>query len=117
MTPASQSKTIPRPLGIFLWFFIMSGLCLLCLGVWNLMGSVRCESWPTVPGVILAAKMESHDNGENGTTYSANLGYDYVVAGTHYDGTRVAIAAMSASPAYAQTILNLMSAIGEVVKA
>jgi hypothetical protein len=104
--PDDPDKKVVRGLSIFLGLFILMGLVLLGAGAWNLVRSVRCESWPTVAGVILSSQMERQRGHKGGATYSASIDYDYVVAGTHYDGTRVAFGSMSASAAYAQAILH-----------
>ena len=106
MTPPNQSLAPPRQVGWFLWIFIIAGMGILGAGVWNLVRSVRSESWPTAPGLVLSSRMEQHHSHKGGTSYSASIGYDYVVAATHFDGTRVAFGSMSASAAYARAILD-----------
>ena len=106
MTPPDQRNAPPRQVGWFLWIFIIVGMGILGAGIWNLVRSVRCESWPTVPGVILSATLERHHSHKGGTSYSASIGYDYVVAGVHYDGTRLAFGSLSASAQYARAILD-----------
>jgi hypothetical protein len=106
MTPSNRVNPVPRQGRWFLGLFIVVGAVLICVGFWNVVRSVRSEFWPTAEGVILSAKMESHRGQKGGTTYSASMGYDYVVAGSHYDGSRFAIGAMSASGQYAQGILD-----------
>ena len=109
MNPTNPNKNAMRGVSLFLSLFTLIGLIVLGAGVWNLVRSVRCESWPTVEGVVLSSRMEGHRSHKGGTTYSASIAYDYMVGGTHYDGTRVAFGSMSASAAYARAILNRFS--------
>jgi len=106
MNPTNPNKNAMRGVSLFLSLFTLIGLIVLGAGVWNLVRSVRCESWPTVEGVVLSSQMELHRGNKGGMTYSASIGYDYMVGRTHYNGTRVAFGSMSASAAYAQVILN-----------
>ncbi len=93
----------------FAGFFILGGLVALGFGVWNLAWSFRCAHWPTTQGVIQTAKMERHESrNKTGTTftYSADISYNYQVAGTNYTSTRLAFGEMSSSTDYAQRILD-----------
>jgi len=50
--------------------------------------------------------MGRHRGSKGGTTYSADVSYDYSVWGSHYTGTKVAFGMMSSSAHYAQSYLN-----------
>jgi hypothetical protein len=101
-----RSRPVPPGLRLFLGLFILIGLIALGVGVMNLVRSLRCESWPTVEGVIESADMQSQTGGEEGITYSADISYAYQVAGKHYAGQRVAFGARSASSSRAQRVLD-----------
>lgn len=90
---------------IFFGLFILIGLIALGAGIWNLSRSLGCKSWPTVTGTVTQSQMQSHRS-RHGATYSADIGYNYSVAGTNYTGKRLAFGTMSASMAYAQGILK-----------
>jgi hypothetical protein len=82
------------------------GFMALGVGFWSLERSLRCESWPTVEGVIESAGMQSQTSDEGGITYSADIAYAYQVAGRHYDGHRLAFGGLAASAARARAILD-----------
>ena len=95
-----------RGVRLFCWLFIAIGLVAVGAGVWTLIKSIRTERWPVTDGVIQSAEMKSHSGSKGGTTYSAEVTYTYQVNGVRYKGNKVAIGQMSASPEYAQGILN-----------
>jgi hypothetical protein len=90
----------------FLSIFLLVGLLAIGFGCWNLWRSLRCASWPTTAGVVVSAQMKSHQGNKGSTTYSAEIGYHYAVAGLNFTGDRLAFGAMSASSGYAQNILS-----------
>jgi hypothetical protein len=90
----------------FLGLFILVGVAALGCGAWTLLQSLRCERWPTAEGMIETAEMRRESGSHGSHTYSANISYNYQVAGIRYDGTRLAFGAMSASSEYAQGILK-----------
>jgi hypothetical protein len=101
--------TMPQPpkrSRLLLWFFISAGLIAIAVGAWNLFRSLQCERWPATEGVVQQAEMETHSGRRGSHSYSPSITYHYQVAGTNYTGNRWAFGAMSASAAYAQTILN-----------
>jgi hypothetical protein len=100
-----MAKVSSRGAQVFLSLFIIVGLVVMGAGVWMLIKSLRSEQWPVTDGVILTAEMKSH-SGEHGDTYSANVTYDYQVAGVKFIGKKISIGQMSSSTSYAQEILN-----------
>lgn len=68
--------------------------------------SILCTSWPTTEGIIRTAQMGRHRGNKGGTTYSADVSYNYSVGGSRYTGTKVAFGMMSSSSGYAQGVLN-----------
>ncbi len=54
----------------------------------------RMQSWQPVAAELLSAHLESH-RGDNSTTYRVTASYRYRYSGEYYQGTRVAISAIS----------------------
>jgi hypothetical protein len=114
-TPNIKPETRPdrskRNTRAFCGLFMLIGAVAIGCGAWTLLRSLRCQHWPTTEGVIEEAEMEQHETADteqqsSSFTYSANVSYSYQVAGIHYEGTRLAIGAMSASSNYARGILD-----------
>ena len=101
-----MNKSTSHLARLFPGVFILIGLIVLGFGVWNLMRSLGSEHWPVVNGTVQSATMQRHSSSKGGSTYSAELAYDYEIAGSHYTGRRLAFGTMSSSAAYAQGILN-----------
>jgi hypothetical protein len=102
-TPPDRSKRSTRA---FFGLFMLIGVVAIGCGAWTLLRSLRCAHWPTTEGVIESAEMGRQSSNDGGDTYSANITYEYHVADVHYESARLAFGAMSASPEYAQGILN-----------
>ncbi len=91
---------------VFVWFFIVLGVVIIGAGINLAFQSIRCKDWPTTQGIIRTAEMGRHRGNKGGTTYSANVSYDYSVGGSRYTGKKVAFGMMSASSSYARGILE-----------
>ena len=106
ITLETGRKSSDRGPRLFLWLFIVIGVVAIGCGAWTLLRSMRCARWPTAEAVIESAEMGRHSGNDDGDTYSADISYQYQVAGVHYEGTRLAFGEMTASPEYAQGILK-----------
>jgi hypothetical protein len=104
LEPARKSSD--RGPRMFLWLFMVIGVVAIGCSAWTMLRSIQCAHWPTAEAVIQSADMARHSADKGGDTYSANLSYEYQVAGVRYQGTRLAFGAMTASPEYAQGILQ-----------
>jgi hypothetical protein len=102
--PSTQSNKASAK--IFLWLFIGIGAVVICFGMNLAFQSIRCGSWPTTEGIIRTSSMGRHRGNKGGTTYSADVSYDYSVWGSRYTGTKVAFGMMSASSSYARGVLD-----------
>lgn len=98
----------PPGLGVyvFLAIFFLVGLVAIGFGGWNLWRSLECSRWPTVTGVVKSAKMQSSTDNDGGTTYSPKVAYSYEVAGSRFEGDRLAFGVMSSSSGYAAGVLS-----------
>lgn len=102
-----MAKRIPLGLKLFLGIFILVGAIAVGCGLYNLIRSVRCANWPTTDGVVESANITRHEgDADHGDTFSAEITYQYSIAGIHFEGTRLAFGAMSSSSAYAQGVVN-----------
>jgi len=104
--PTAPAKLTPPRSQLFWGLFLLIGMATLGAGCWNLFESLRCRSWPVTTGVITAAEMTTQSGDQGGETHGVNIAYDYMVAGQHYDGTRLAFGVMTASGGYAQAVLK-----------
>src|SRR5581483_3366011 len=101
----NQSKT-PTGLKALFWLFIGLGTILICNGTNLAFQSIRCIDLPTTEGTIRSSHVGWQRSNRGGTTHSAEVSYDYSVAGSRYTGTKVAIGAMSASSARAHSVVD-----------
>jgi hypothetical protein len=90
---------------VFLSIFMLAGVAAIGCGLWLLVHGLQSTHWPVTDGAILTAQMSYH-SGDHGGTYSADISYNYQVAGTNYVSTHLAFGSMSSSSSYAQGILN-----------
>jgi Protein of unknown function (DUF3592) len=94
---------------IFPWPFILAGGAVLFFGGRGMIRAHESLSWPTVLGVIRHSSVEvqSSSGSHGGTTYHADILYEYNVAGVPHSGNRVAYGDYgSSSPSHAQAIVN-----------
>jgi len=98
---------------IFPWPFIIAGAILLGFGLLGVIRARASTEWPTARGEIVSASVERHQRSgtgagrSGGTTYHAEVLYDFSIEGTKYSGTRVAFGDYGASDAaHARNIVN-----------
>jgi hypothetical protein len=80
----------------FISVFYLAGFWLLGHGVWAAWHSTQARKWPTVPGAVTHAAVETHRGSKN-TTYDVNVKYTYAVDGVTYAGSRLAFGYVSGS--------------------
>lgn len=76
--------------------FLISGIVVLFFGVRSLRDANNSTSWPTVPGVVVSSDVDRHTS-DDGTTYSAEVLYDYDVDGESYSSNSVSFGSYSSS--------------------
>ena len=95
---------------IFPWPFFIAGAVTLCFGVRGVVRARASVRWPTADGKVVSSSVESdHSSGGNGggTTYQAEILYEFSVDGTIYNGNRVAYGDYgSSNPSHARNIVN-----------
>ncbi len=99
-------RTSSRHTRLLSLLFVFVGLIVVGIGIWIFVKSIRAEYWPVTDGIVRSAEMKSHSSRHGRASYSAEVTYDYQVAGKSYTGDKVAIGQMSASSEYARGILK-----------
>ena len=95
--------------------FLLVGGVILFFGVKSLISAKASESWPTVRGKIISSSVESN-SGKNGTTYHAEVRYEYNVAGRVQSSNQVAFGDYgSSNPSDIHRIVMRYPAGAEVV--
>jgi hypothetical protein len=83
-------------LRMFLVVFISAGLVMTIFGVSNIRTAKDSETWPSKEGVILESKI-SINEGDDSTTYGADVVYEYEVKNQTYKGDKVTFGEVSTS--------------------
>ncbi len=95
---------------LFSFLVLLFGLVTMGFGLRWWMHGREADRWPTVEGVVVFAQMATHFDEEHrrSTSYSANIGYSYEVAGGKYTSYQVSSDPIigSSDPNFAQKILN-----------
>lgn len=108
-------KTNSTPLGptgrfffkrIFPLPFLIIGACVLFFGFRSMGRAKASLEWPSVNGVVASSEIDKK-RGDNGTTYSAEILYDYEVGGVTYSSNRVGYGDFGSSdPSWARKVVN-----------
>ena len=100
---------------IFSSIFILVGGAILFFGVKSLISAKASESWPTTKGKIVSSSVDSKRSDNNGTTYHAEVLYEYGVDGRIHSSNEVAFGGYSSSdPSHAREIVSKYPAGAEV---
>lgn len=92
---------------IFPWVFILLGVGIGYAGIATLLRAHASTEWPVVEGRVMHAAVEHKRGNKGGTTYSAEVQYDYVVNGVTHSSNRVAFGSISSSdPSGARNVVN-----------
>lgn len=94
----------------FAWLFpipfVIAGAVTLTLGVRSLWFARESSSWPSTSGVVIHSDVET-SRGNKGTTYQAEIMYDYEVDGSTYSSNRVGYGDYgSSNPSPARQMVN-----------
>jgi len=82
---------------VFGGVFLLVGVTLThMLVIKPLLGLLAARSWPAVPCEVVSSEVESHDS-DDGTTYSVEITYRYIVDGRTYLSNRTSFVKMSTS--------------------
>jgi len=95
---------------LFLSIFVIVGMVVALQGKKRLATAKKSANWPYVEGRVISSEMEiDRDSDSEGTsvTYSAEVMFEYEVAGVVYSANRVSFGQYgSSSPGHARKILN-----------
>ncbi len=93
---------------IFPYIFVAVGLGVGYFGVRGLVRAEASEDWPTAQGRVVASSLETHTSRDDGgTTYHAEVLYEFTVDGVVYNGNKVTYGSYgSSNPSHARRILN-----------
>jgi hypothetical protein len=89
-------KTMPIPLAIFFSVFFGIGFLILGIGLYSLRMSYLAKHWPTTNGEITHLEVKETRDSKT-TDFEAVVKYRYRVAGTAYEGNRIAFGYASSS--------------------
>ena len=59
--------------------FVVVGFVVMGFGINSLSNARASESWPSTEGVVISSTVDSHRSQDTGTTYSAEINYEYSV--------------------------------------
>ena len=91
---------------LFPGIFIVVGLAIMFFGIRNAERDLLSTKWPKAEGSIRSSLVHRSTN-KKGTTYQANVWFDYKVSEMAYSGDRVSFAQFGLSgPGHAQSIVN-----------
>jgi len=68
--------------------FLLVGVAVGAVIVWQLVKGSRSKNWPTAPGVVTDAQVTMHYDDEGTRMYKPVVAYRYDVDGLAYDGDR-----------------------------
>lgn len=80
---------MPTGLIVFFSVFFAIGFLILGIGLYSLRMSYLAKNWPTTDGTVTLCEVQSSTD-SNKNTYEAIVKYRYSVAGSTYDGNRIA---------------------------
>lgn len=97
----------PTGVRLFSSVFILVGGVILFIGVKSLFAANASRSWPTVEGKVISSSVDSQRSDKGGTTYHAEVLYEYKVGGQTQSAHDVAFGAYgSSNPSHARNIVN-----------
>ena len=87
--------------------FVLVGFVVVIVGLWNIVLGAKSKNWPRATAKILSSEVERHRTSKGGTTYGAEIHYEYHVNGIKYANNKLSFGDyQSGSPSRAQRIEN-----------
>jgi hypothetical protein len=96
LNPRPPNKPAVRLFFGFFSVIMLIGVCILAYGLHLLIKSANSAGWPSTDGTVKTADIE-RNSGDNGTTYAAEVTYDYRINGTLYTGNKIRMVKISSS--------------------
>ncbi|MBI5152055.1 DUF3592 domain-containing protein [Candidatus Peregrinibacteria bacterium] len=99
---------------IFLIISISISLIFVCVGALPIYRNyIRNAQWNAVPAIIINSEISRHLSGTSGTTYGANIEYEYVINGKKYFGAYDSLSSNFSS--YANKLLDKYSQGAQII--
>ncbi len=101
MNAQPHQITRQNPVHLFLFalvFVMIGGGTLFFWGIPTIQKAYESVHWPSVQGAIIVSHFSS-DSDSDGTTYKADIGYDYSINGQNLSGSTVSFGAPNSSNA------------------
>ena len=108
MTYTDTGK-LPSWMQLLPLLFVITGAVILFFGVRQMQRANASQTWPSVPGVVTVAELgkQISNNGNDSTSYRADISYDYVVDDTSYINSAIQFGQVSSSdPSVARAVLK-----------
>tara|TARA_B110000003_G_scaffold268715_1_gene298727 strand:- start:1265 stop:1780 length:516 start_codon:yes stop_codon:yes gene_type:complete len=87
--------------------FVVIGIVVLILGLRSIFRANESNSWPNAEGVVVSAEMERYTSSDSGTTYGAEIEYEFQFEDQLISGSRVKFGEIKTSdPGDARKYLN-----------
>ncbi len=105
------------PIGVRLFssVFILLGAAVLNSGVKTLLTANASKNWQTVEGKVISSTVDSKRGTKGGTTYHAEVLYEFTVNGQKQSSNDIAFGSFSSSdPSHARSIVNRYPAGSQV---
>ena len=105
----SGKQGIKKRIPFFAFGFLVVGCFASFFGVSGLYKAIASSRWPEAPGVILESNVvyQKSNSGSSGSTYKAEVFYEFRVRSVAYNGNTVAYGDFGSSdPARARRIVN-----------
>ena len=77
--------------------FVIIGLIVMAFGITSLLEAEASKNWPSTNAIIQSSEMERHHGSDSGTTYSAEVTYEYSVEGDKITGNKIKFGKVSSS--------------------
>lgn len=96
--------------------FIVIGVIILANGIKSVAKAKESVNWPSCTGVIVSSEMGRHTDSDSGTTYSADIVYEFTVNSDLISSGKVKFGKVNTSnPSDARKVLNKYPEGKEVV--
>jgi len=96
--PQTTKKNVTTVFIFSLVFVLAGGATLFLWGIPTIQKAYASQSWPSVQGTITVSNLVTNTDSD-GTTYKADIGYNYIASEQTQSGTNVTFGAYSSSNA------------------
>jgi len=105
--PTPTTKRLPVTVMVLPLIFMLAGGVVSYFGARGLLLARESVGWPSVDGVVVASEVSQSRSSKGGTTYHAEVMYDYEVDQTIYSSNRIGYGDYgSSNPGHARQVVN-----------